>query len=95
MIALTVAGIFGYVFVSNKIVSNKYSIKLLKDEFNKSSINLELAKAAVGDSASIENLTAFAKQKGMIEANDETSFFNNSGVAVSSPVRESSIKIVP
>jgi len=82
IIGLIMAGIFGYVFMANQIVSDKYSAKTLEERFDKANSTLEKDSAEINDSYSLDSLTAFAKSEGMIEATDTASYYQNVGVAM-------------
>jgi hypothetical protein len=81
LLVVALIGTFGYVFVSNRTVSGKYSIKLLNNEYSKSNAALELNGAQISEQINLDNLTAFARQKGMVDASEAASIFEESGVA--------------
>jgi len=64
-----------YIFLSNYLVSQRYSGTLLHRELNKANINLELQGSSKEGQISLDSLYFYAKKNGMVEAKDVESIF--------------------
>lgn len=85
ILALAAILFFSYVFLTDRLTSEKLLVNMLEDKLTKTNIALELKNSAVSEELSIESMTAFAQNKGMIESRDGVSMFENGGVALFAP----------
>ena len=78
-----------YIFLSNHVVSEKYSQNLLRRELNKINVSLNLENSTAESQVSIEALYSFAQKYGMIEAKDTESIYasvnKDAGFALNNP----------
>jgi hypothetical protein len=82
LLVIVVVGLFGYIFLSNRIVASKYSVKQLGNEYGKKNADLELNESQINKDVDLNSLTAFAQKRGMVDAGETSSIFEESGVAV-------------
>ncbi|MBI4120614.1 MAG: hypothetical protein HY454_04080 [Parcubacteria group bacterium] len=59
-----------FVFLVNYLVSEKYSLEILRQRLSRANVELELERAMVEDQASIKSLLLSAKNLGLVEAKD-------------------------
>lgn len=69
-----------YVFLSNLLVSQKYSLILHKEELNQ--LNAKLLMQKHESDYGMEGLLIFARKSGLIEAKDSSSILRNDGFAI-------------
>ncbi len=78
---LLVAGIVVYISLSNFITSQRYSLGVLKKQFNQVGATSSIERDAA--EYDIPELLEFAQSAGMIEAKDTGTVLEESGVALS------------
>ncbi|MEX1064223.1 MAG: hypothetical protein WD898_01985 [Candidatus Paceibacterota bacterium] len=81
LVVLLLAGVVGYIFLSNFITSQKYSLGVLKKEFNQVSAAASIERDTTD--YDIPELLEFAQSAGMIEAKDTGTVLEESGFALS------------
>lgn len=81
ILILAIAGVFGYIVLSNRVVADKYSARLLNNEYAEANIDYEMANTQINEVSNMDALMKYAQNKGMVDSNDAASIFENSGVA--------------
>lgn len=73
--------VFAYVFLANLLVSQKYSLDVLKRQYNKQSASLAAASIQNENDYDIGSLLTHAQKTGMVEAKNTDSVMSDAGVA--------------
>ena len=81
LILIAAIVVITYVFMSNFLVYQKYTLSTHKAEFNQLNAKLPVGKQYGADS-DLGGLTLFAKKFGLVEAKDTNSILENDGFAV-------------
>lgn len=75
LLGVALAAFLVYIFMSNNIISQKYSQDLLRRQLNKANISLELENSTRENQISIESMYSYAQKAGIIEAKETESVF--------------------
>lgn len=70
LVLVSAALVLVFVFLVNYLVSEKYSLEVLRQRLNRANVELELEGAVVEDQASIKSLLLSAKNLGLVEAKE-------------------------
>ena len=75
------ASIFSYLFLSNLLVSERYTLSLRKQKF--SQLSAELTSESIQKTSRVDDLLSFVKTSGMVEAKDISTVTEENGFALS------------
>lgn len=67
--------LLAYVFLANYLVSLRYAGDLLRREFSRASVQLELQNSVIDSQISIGSLYSFVQKTGMVEVKESESIF--------------------
>ena len=81
LMLLMLASIFSYLFLSNLLVSERYSLSLRKQKFNQ--LSAELTSESMQKTNRVDDLLSFVKASGMVEAKDINTVTEENGFALS------------
>jgi hypothetical protein len=81
LMLLMLASIFSYLFLSNLLVSERYSLSLRKQKFNQ--LSAELTSESMQKTNRVDDLLSFVKTSGMVEAKDINTVTEENGFALS------------
>lgn len=72
-----------YIFSANYLVSQKYSLDVLKNRLNQTSLALDAQKAEIETGYSLESLISLSQKLGLVEAKNPETIFDDFGLALS------------
>lgn len=81
LLFLITIALSGYIFSANQLVSHKYALELLRKQLSATNIALESKNSAVEAQLTPQWLTAFARNRGMVEVKDNEALYEENGTA--------------
>ncbi|MEK7506521.1 MAG: hypothetical protein AAB566_00485 [Patescibacteria group bacterium] len=83
LLILAGLGLLYYVFAANQLVSQKYFLAVLRQQLSRANVILESKNSELESQLTSERLSAFASQRGMVEAKDTEALYADGVAALS------------